>query len=912
MSTTTSDPTNSYTPPVLPALVKYPSSIESVNSSSVATPSSNDEPFFYDLIEEPIEIDDGKGETSVSAAGTVACLSGKNKENLKTLKEEAFASYDEIVNQGRVQRLNFLIEKSSLYANFLAQKMEAQKQALLEQATEQERKRVAKELKNQKAAASAVKNSGVNGPSCRTRSGGAGGSKQQDEASSSKTTKTGTKRKTNPSTEANYYLGDYVNSEDLAKRRKHDDSDTTSDEGESITRNIKPTPSIRQPRLVTGGILRDYQLAGFEWLVSLYDNGLNGILGDEMGLGKTLQTIAFFAFLWERKIYGPFLVVAPVSTLANWVSEFNRFTPTLPVALYHGSPECRAHLRNTRMIKGNVDKVDAKFPIVVTSYEIAMRDRKYLQKLNWKYLVIDEGHRIKNYNCKLLKELRLYSSANRLLLTGTPLQNNLGELWSLLNFLLPDIFDDWDTFQKWFDFSALNEKNGEKKILEKEEENLLITNLHKILKPFLLRRVKSDVEHSLPKKREYLVYAPFTRAQKELYDAIVNKNIRSFLIKKHANLPQENDAAGDDTDDHDVTVDTAQNDDVDNEVYSVTLNRKARKVDRVNYKEDIDDDEYFELLEKKAFEAEEKAKASQDSNNPEYVKLLATKKVNAMKLQNTIMQLRKVCNHPYLFNWPINATTKEPIVSDDLVHTSGKIMLLDQLLTVLLERQHKVLVFSQFTTMLDIIEDWITIIKGWDICRLDGAVSQEERRRQIQEFNTKPEKKVFILSTRAGGLGINLTAADTVIIFDSDWNPQMDLQAQDRVHRIGQSKPVIIYRLVTANTVESKILEKASAKRKLEKLVIHKGKFKSPSQVHEATASLAELAEILNANDNEVIQCVEKGDLVIPDDELERILDRSDKAFEKAENEVDSQEGATFKVIRDKKDCEDTLTQMCN
>ncbi|CAG8453857.1 9609_t:CDS:10 [Ambispora leptoticha] len=866
--TATSDLTNSFAPPALPALVKYPSSIESVNSSSVATPSSNDEPFFYDLTEEPMEImemEDGKGETSVSAGGVAACMTGKNKENLKTLKEEAFASYDEIVNQGRVQRLNFLIEKSSLYANFLAQKMEAQKQALLEQAAEQERRRVAKELKSQKAAAAAV----GDGPSCRTRSGGAGGNKQAEASSSKATTKAGTKRKANPTTEANYYLGDYVNSEDLAKRRKHDDPNTSSDESEAITRNIKPTPSIRQPKLVTGGILRDYQLAGFEWLVSLYDNGLNGILGDEMGLGKTLQTIAFFAFLWERKIYGPFLVVAPVSTLANWVSEFNRFTPTLPVALYHGSPECRAHLRNTRMIKGKVDKVDAKFPIVVTSYEIAMRDRKYLQKLNWKYLVIDEGHRIKNYNCKLLKELRLYSSANRLLLTGTPLQNNLGELWSLLNFLLPDIFDDWDTFQKWyhrcglcairdaFDFSALNEKNGEKKILEEEEQHLLITNLHKILKPFLLRRVKSDVK---------------------------------------------------------VKADTAQSNDADKKAYSVTLNRKARKVDRVNYKEDIGDDEYFELLEKKALEAEENTKTPQNTNDPEYAQLLATKKVNAMKLQNTIMQLRKVCNHPYLFNWPINPTTKEPIVSEDLVHASGKIMLLDRLLTALLERQHKVLIFSQFTTMLDIIEDWITIIKGWEICRLDGGVSQEERRRQIQEFNTKPEKKVFILSTRAGGLGINLTSADTVIIFDSDWNPQMDLQAQDRVHRIGQSKPVIIYRLVTSNTVESKILEKASAKRKLEKLVIHKGKFKSPSQVHEATASLAELAEMLNANDNEVIQCVEKGDLVIPDDELERILDRSDKAFEKAENEVDSQEGATFKVIREKKECEeceDTLAEMC-
>lgn len=189
------------------------------------------------------------------------------------------------------------------------------------------------------------------------------------------------------------------------------------------------------------------------------------------------------------------------------------------------------------------------------------------------------------------------------------------------------------------------------------------------------------------------------------------------------------------------------------------------------------------------------------------------------------MQLRKACNHPFLFDWPIDPKTNTPVLNEQLATQSGKVLLLDRLLTALFDRGHKVLVFSQMTKMLDILEDWATEIKGWPVCRIDGSVPQDSRRQQIDDFNeTNSKYKLFLLSTRAGGLGINLTSADTVVIFDSDWNPQMDLQAQDRVHRIGQTKPVLIYRLVAANTVEAKMLERATAKRRLEKLVIHKGK----------------------------------------------------------------------------------------
>ena len=198
-----------------------------------------------------------------------------------------------------------------------------------------------------------------------------------------------------------------------------------------------------------------------------------------------------------------------------------------------------------------------------------------------------------------------------------------------------------------------------------------------------------------------------------------------------------------------------------------------------------------------------------------------------MKLQNLFMQLRKVCNHPYLFYYPYNHENDELRIDENLIKNSGKMMLLDQLVPELIRRGHRLLIFSQMTSMLDIIEDYLNM-RSVEFCRIDGSTSQPEREVQMKKFKESTQIPVFLLSTRAGGLGINLTSADTVIFFDSDWNPQMDLQAQDRVHRIGQTKPVLIYRLVTADSVESKILERASSKRKLEKLVIHKGKRKIP------------------------------------------------------------------------------------
>lgn len=220
---------------------------------------------------------------------------------------------------------------------------------------------------------------------------------------------------------------------------------------------------------------------GIKWLISLYQNGLNGILADQMGLGKTVQTIGFLSHLRSKGIHGPFLIVGPLSTLPNWVSEVQRWTPSIPVVLYHGSKDERASLRAERLGPPKAKTTEA-FPIVVTSYEIVLADAKFLANYKWKYIVVDEGHRLKNMNCRLLRELRTIPTANKLLLTGTPLQNNLSELWSLLNFLLPDIFGSLADFESWFDFSAVGQEGGDKEILAQEQRNRVVTKLHSILK----------------------------------------------------------------------------------------------------------------------------------------------------------------------------------------------------------------------------------------------------------------------------------------------------------------------------------------------------------------------------------------------------------------------------------------------
>lgn len=514
-----------------------------------------------------------------------------------------------------------------------------------------------------------------------------------------------------------------------------------------------------------------------------------------------------------------------------------------------------------------------------------MNDEKHLGRHKWKYIIVDEGHRIKNLNCKLIRKLKEYHSANRLLLTGTPLQNNLSELWSLLNFLLPDIFDDLDSFQSWFDFTELRGKDGASRLMDTEQQTSVVSTLHQILKPFLLRRLKVDVEQNLPKKKEYLLYAPLTRQQVKMYDAVVKRDIKEYLVEQKVaerrgdppkvdtkEHPTQNGKSSRNKRAHNVTQDDLFEDE--------KLIKSKRKRRRTNYDESLSEEQWLEQLENGHQSADDDdEEMDMEAMAAENDLKAATKQVNNMKLQNMVMQLRKVCNHPFLLYWPRDPKTGEEVVSEEVITASGKMLLLNRMLDALFARGHKVLVFSQFTTMLDIIEDWATEYKGWNVCRIDGAVAQDDRRHQIKEFNESDDVRLFLLSTRAGGLGINLTSADTVILFDSDWNPQMDLQAQDRVHRIGQTKPVIIYRFAARNTVESKIIEKASAKRKLEKLVISRGKFKLPA-VKGADMSMSELADILMREDNEAYTVAEKDDRIISDEDMEKLMDRSPEAYE--------------------------------
>ncbi|KAG6491150.1 hypothetical protein ZIOFF_052483 [Zingiber officinale] len=533
--------------------------------------------------------------------------------------------------------------------------------------------------------------------------------------------------------------------------------------------------------LMTGGKLKPYQIKGVKWLISLWQNGLNGILADQMGLGKTIQAIGFLAHLKGKGLDGPYMIIAPLSTLSNWVNEISRFAPSMTAIIYHGTKQEREEIRRKQMPK----QISPKFPLIVTSYEVAFHDAKFLAHYRWKYVVVDEGHRLKNSKCLLLRELRRLPMENKLLLTGTPLHNNLAELWSLLNFILPDIFSSHQEFESWFDLSG--KANGDSNSEESEEKKRVqvVMKLHSILRPFLLRRMKENVEQMLPRKKEIILYANMTDHQKHIQEHLVNKTLEDYL--------QE-------------------------EAEIVTL-RPGMKG----------------------------------------------------KLNNLLMQLRKNCCHPDLLHSAYDQSTLYPPI-EKLLEQCGKFRLMDRLLTLLLARKHKVLIFSQWTKVLDII-DYFLSEKHLEVCRIDGQIKLDERKKQIEAFNDlNSNVSIFLLSTRAGGLGINLTAADTCILYDSDWNPQMDLQAMDRCHRIGQTKPVHVYRLATSHSVEGRIIKKAFEKMKLEHVVIAKGQFQQDRQKTNTLEESELLALLRNKEDPDDKQI----ETDISQEDLVRVMDRSD------------------------------------
>merc|ERR1719447_1636429 len=489
---------------------------------------------------------------------------------------------------------------------------------------------------------------------------------------------------------------------------KEEDEEMMADQNSSKKHIVSFDSS---PNYIKGGVMRDYQIRGLNWMISLYENNINGILADEMGLGKTLQTISLLGYMKHyRSVSGPHMILVPKSTLANWMNEFKKWCPTLRAVCLIGDQETRNTFIRDVMMPGGWD-------VCVTSYEMLIREKSVFKKFNWKYMVIDEAHRIKNEESKLSVVIREIKTSNRLLLTGTPLQNNLHELWALLNFLLPEVFNSSDDFDEWFN---TNNAFG---------DDTLIQRLHSVLKPFLLRRLKSEVEKSLLPKKEVKIFFGLTKMQRDWYTKILMKDI-----------------------------------------------------DIVN----------------------------------------GAGKQEKMRLQNILMQLRKCTNHPYLFD---GAEPGPPYTTDEhLVNNSAKLMVVDKLLPKLQAQGSRVLIFTQMQRILDILEDYCWF-RGWKYCRIDGGTAHEDRDRQIQEYNAEgSEKFIFMLSTRAGGLGINLYTADVVLLYDSDWNPQMDLQAMDRAHRIGQKKQVRVFRLVVENTVDEKIVEKAEIKLKLDRMVIQQGK----------------------------------------------------------------------------------------
>lgn len=487
------------------------------------------------------------------------------------------------------------------------------------------------------------------------------------------------------------------------------------------------------------GQMRDYQVAGLNWLISLHENGISGILADEMGLGKTLQTISFLGYLRHiMGITGPHLVVVPKSTLDNWKREFSRWTPEVNVLVLQGAKEERAELIQERL-------KDESFDVCITSYEMILREKSHLKQFAWEYIIIDEAHRIKNEQSSLAQVIRLFNSRNRLLITGTPLQNNLHELWALLNFLLPDVFGESEAFDQWF--------SGQDR-----DQDTVVQQLHRVLRPFLLRRVKADVEKSLLPKKEVNLYVGMSEMQVKWYQKILEKDIDAV-----------NGAGG--------------------------------------------------------------------------------KKESKTRLLNIVMQLRKCCNHPYLFE---GAEPGPPYTTDEhLVYNAGKMLVLDRLLKRLRAQGSRVLIFSQMSRLLDILEDYC-LFREYKYCRIDGSTAHEDRIAAIDDYN-KPgsEQFVFLLTTRAGGLGINLTSADIVILYDSDWNPQADLQAMDRAHRIGQTKQVVVYRFVTDNAIEEKVLERAAQKLRLDQLVIQQGR---AQQAAKAAANKDELLSMIQHGAEKVFQ----------------------------------------------------------
>ncbi|XP_077381992.1 chromodomain-helicase-DNA-binding protein 4 isoform X2 [Festucalex cinctus] len=589
---------------------------------------------------------------------------------------------------------------------------------------------------------------------------------------------------------------------------------------------VDPTIKFdRQPDYLdsTGGTLHPYQLEGLNWLRFSWAQATDTILADEMGLGKTVQTAVFLYSLYkEGHSKGPFLVSAPLSTIINWEREFEMWAPDMYVVTYVGDKDSRAVIReNEFSFEGNAIrggkkaskmKKDStvKFHVLLTSYELITIDQAVLGSIEWACLVVDEAHRLKNNQSKFFRVLNNYPLQHKLLLTGTPLQNNLEELFHLLNFLTPERFNNLEGFLEEFADIA------------KEDQ---IKKLHDMLGPHMLRRLKADVFKHMPSKTELIVRVELSPMQKKYYKFILTRNFEA-------------------------------------------LNTRGGG--------------------------------------------------NQVSLLNVVMDLKKCCNHPYLFPAAATEAPKLPNGMYEglaLTKASGKLMLLHKMMKKLKEGGHRVLVFSQMTKMLDLLEDFLEN-EGYKYERIDGGVTGNMRQEAIDRFNAPGAPQfAFLLSTRAGGLGINLASADTVIIYDSDWNPHNDIQAFSRAHRIGQNRKVMIYRFVTKASVEERITQVAKKKMMLTHLVVRPG-------LGSKTGSMSkqELDDILKFGTEELFKDeAGEGDnkeddssvIHYDDQAIDRLLDRNQDATDDTEIQSMNEYLSSFKVaqyvVKDEEDEEEEV-----